>query len=61
MEGLTPVMKGSNRFDLRCHDRPGIVSMCNAGRHTNETYFFICLDEISWAGDHYVMVGQVVT
>ncbi|KAA0198331.1 Peptidyl-prolyl cis-trans isomerase [Fasciolopsis buskii] len=42
------------------HDQRGIVSMANAGRHTNGSQFFITLAPTPWMDNLYVAFGRVV-
>ena len=43
------------------HDAQGVISMANAGPHSNGSQFFITLtDDASWLDDHHSVFGHVV-
>ncbi|CAH8875881.1 unnamed protein product [Trichobilharzia szidati] len=42
------------------HDRRGILSMANSGRHTNSSQFFITLAPAKWMDNLYVAFGRVI-
>ncbi|KAF7278658.1 hypothetical protein GWI33_008108 [Rhynchophorus ferrugineus] len=57
---LTPVKIPCENYIIP-HNRRGVISMCNNGRHKdNSTQFHIALDSLPWMDYKYVAFGQLI-
>lgn len=70
IQGGCPLGSGTGgpgyRFEDECsadlrHDRPGVLSMANAGPNTNGSQFFITHLETTWLDGKHTVFGSVVS
>ncbi|KAF8547887.1 cyclophilin A protein-like protein, partial [Imleria badia] len=45
---------------VHTHDKPGLLSMVNAGPNTNGSQFFITMGVMSWLGGKHVVFSKVI-
>ncbi|MFO1052890.1 MAG: peptidylprolyl isomerase [Planctomycetota bacterium] len=56
-----PGYQYAGEFDKKVrHDRPGLLSMANAGAGTDGSQFFITFKPTSWLDDKHTIFGEVV-